>query len=114
MLNLQAVFVERVMAEVSIEHKRELGRARRSPEQRHAELVHRLLAGEHRDTAELGYDLDGWHLGVIATGIGAREALSGMALMEWTPVECINGGTGDISQSVAVLHIPLPVKGLHR
>ena len=67
------------MAEVSIEHKRELKRTRRSPEQRQAELVHRLLAGQHLGTTELGYDLDGWHLGVIATGLGAREALSGMA-----------------------------------
>jgi len=79
MLNLQALFVERIMAAVSIEHKRELKRARHTPEQRHAELVARLLAGEQLGTAELGYDLDGWHLGVIATGIGAREALSAMA-----------------------------------
>ena len=78
-LDLQGVFVERLMAEVSIEHKRELARARRSPEQRQAELVQRLLAGENLGLADLGYDLDAWHIGVIATGVGALQALRGMA-----------------------------------
>jgi hypothetical protein len=78
-LELQGRLVERAMAEVSIEHKRELARARRSPDQRHAELVRRLLAAELIDTAKLGYDLDAWHIGLIATGSGATEALRGIA-----------------------------------
>ena len=78
-LDLQGLLVERLMAEVSIEHNRELERARRSPDQRQAHLVQRLLAGELLDTAELGYDLDAWHLGVIATGVGAREVRRGIA-----------------------------------
>jgi hypothetical protein len=78
-LDIQGLRVERLMAEVSIEHNRELERARRSPDQRQEQLVQRLLAGELLDTAELGYDLDAWHLGVIATGVGAREVLRGIA-----------------------------------
>jgi hypothetical protein len=78
-LELQGRLVERLMAAISSEHKREIGRARRSPEQRHAELVDRLLGGERLGTAELGYELDAWHISVIATGTGAREALRGIA-----------------------------------
>jgi hypothetical protein len=78
-LDLQGLLVERLMAEVSREHKRELTRARRSPDQRHAELVSRLLAGEPIDTARLDYNLDAWHIGVIATGNGAAQALRGIA-----------------------------------
>jgi PucR C-terminal helix-turn-helix domain/GGDEF-like domain len=78
-LDLQGLLVERLMAEVSTEHKRERQRARRSPKQRHAELVQRLLAGERSGAAELGYALDAWHIGLIATGVGALQALRGIA-----------------------------------
>ncbi|HVA20160.1 MAG TPA: helix-turn-helix domain-containing protein [Solirubrobacteraceae bacterium] len=74
-LDLQGLLVERLMASVSMEHKRELKRARRSPAQRHAELVQRLLAGENLGLAELGYHFDAWHIGLIATGKGATETL---------------------------------------
>jgi hypothetical protein len=42
------------------------------------ELVHRLLVEAHVDPAEvalLDYELDAWHLGVIATGAKAAHAL---------------------------------------
>jgi hypothetical protein len=78
-LDIQALLVERLMATISIEHRRELERTRRSPEQRQADLVDRLLAGELIDTANLGYELDAWHIGVIATGPGAVEALRATA-----------------------------------
>jgi hypothetical protein len=78
-LDIQALLIERLLAAVSIEYKRELERAGRSPEHRHAELVARLLAGEPLDTAELGYELDAWHVGLIATGVGALQVLRGIA-----------------------------------
>jgi PucR C-terminal helix-turn-helix domain/GGDEF-like domain len=78
-LEMGASLVERLMAGVSIEYNCEIERAGRSLEQRRAELVRRLLAGELVDTAELGYEFDAWHLGVIATGDGAREALRALA-----------------------------------
>jgi hypothetical protein len=78
-LDMQGLLLERLMAQVSVEYRREAERAGRSLEQRRAELARRLLAGEPLATAELGYELDAWHLGVIATGLGAREALRALA-----------------------------------
>jgi hypothetical protein len=51
----------------------------RPPEQRRSEIVQRLLAEgpvEFAELAELDYDLHAlWHLGLIATGTGIRDAL---------------------------------------
>jgi DNA-binding PucR family transcriptional regulator len=50
-----------------------------SSEQRRVELVQRLLVGVSVDRTELAglyYEFDVWHLGVIATGARAREALA--------------------------------------
>lgn len=60
------------------EYQRELERVARSPELRSMERVQRLLAGQSLDAAELGYRLDRWHLGVIALGTGAGEAVRAM------------------------------------
>jgi hypothetical protein len=60
----------------------EIRRRAGSHEQRRAELVHRLLAGGRLNAgelAELGYDLDGCHLGVIATGLQAGKAVRSLA-----------------------------------
>jgi hypothetical protein len=78
-LDVQGSLLERLMTEVSIEYKRELEWARRSSEHRRAELVRRLLIGEPVDPAELGYELDAWHLGVIASGSGASEGVRSLA-----------------------------------
>lgn len=78
-LDVQGSLLERLMAQVSVEYRREAERAGRSLEQRRAELVRRLLAGEPVATAELSYRFDAWHLGVIATGPGAREAIRVLA-----------------------------------
>ncbi len=45
--------------------------------QRLAERVRRMLGGEPLELADLRYELDAWHLGVIASGPGALEALPG-------------------------------------
>jgi hypothetical protein len=53
----------------------------RSPEQRRVELVRDLLAGKPLDAtvpAELGYDFDAWHLGLIATGPRSTEFVRGI------------------------------------
>jgi DNA-binding PucR family transcriptional regulator len=78
-LNLQALLLERLMVAISIEYKREAERAGRSSEQRHAQLVRKLLGGETVHTTKVGYDFDAWHLGVIAAGDSARDALQGLA-----------------------------------
>jgi hypothetical protein len=49
-----------------------------SSERRRAEIVRRLLAGEPADThelAELGYEVDAWHVCVVATGPSCERAV---------------------------------------
>lgn len=76
-----AVFalVERMVASIADEYEREPERTEPSPEGRRAELVQGLLAGTLVDVNELGYELDAWHLCVIATGAGATQAVRGLA-----------------------------------
>jgi transposase-like protein len=76
--NTQTPLLERLTALIVEEYNEELVRVERSPEQRRAELVLRLLAGRQpdmADLAELDYDFDAWHIGVIAVGGRAVEAL---------------------------------------
>jgi diguanylate cyclase with GGDEF domain/PucR-like helix-turn-helix protein len=71
-----------VQAEIGDAHSLEIRRGARSHEQRRAETVHKLLAGEPADAgelADLGYELEAWHLGVIATGAEAGKAVRGVA-----------------------------------
>jgi GGDEF-like domain len=72
----------RVQAEIADAHSLEIRRRARSRVQRNAEIVHKLLGDEpvHTgDLLELGYDLDCWHLGVIATGVQAGNVVRGLA-----------------------------------
>lgn len=55
----------------------------RGSDQRRRELVHRLLVGAYvsRDEVSvLGYELDTWHLGIIATGTKVAQALDELRL----------------------------------
>ena len=86
-LRAQASVLGRLLEAITSEYEDELARAGRSPEQRRYELVRGLLAGERVEDgggggaggAELGYELDGEHVGVIARGAGAPEALREVA-----------------------------------
>jgi hypothetical protein len=65
-------------AAIEREHNQERQRIVRTPEQRRLELVCRLLDGEtvaRVDLADLSYQMDAWHVGVVAVGVHAREAL---------------------------------------
>jgi PucR C-terminal helix-turn-helix domain/GGDEF-like domain len=75
-----ASLLDRLIVAVTDEYTHEVEQAGRSPERRRAELVLGLLAGQHVDPAELGYELDAWHLGVIATGEDARNAVGALAV----------------------------------
>jgi hypothetical protein len=80
LLRSHGLQVDRFMAAVATEYMDELERAARSPEQRLAESVERLLVGEPVDTTKLGYGLGGyWHLGIIAVGPGAARVVRGLA-----------------------------------
>jgi PucR C-terminal helix-turn-helix domain/GGDEF-like domain len=74
-----ASLLDRLIAAVTEEYSREAARARRSPEGRRADLVLQLLAGRHVEVLDLGYELDAWHLGVIATGLRAKAAVRSLA-----------------------------------
>jgi hypothetical protein len=79
-LRAQGSQVDRLMAAVASEYMDELERMRRSPAQRLAERVQRLLSGDSAaDAGELGYELDAWHLGFIFSGEKGAETLRVLA-----------------------------------
>ena len=76
LLKAQAALFDGVMAAISEEYVSERERRFRSREQRLTEQVKRILAGELVDVSEIGYDLEGWHLGAIATTPDGTKALA--------------------------------------
>lgn len=73
----------RVQAEIASAHSSEIKRRARSHEYRRAEIVQNLLAEESPNDSEragLGYELDSWHVAVIATGTGAVKAVRTLAV----------------------------------
>ncbi len=93
---LQAEVLERLRAVVAdfLEHDLVgVERRRRSPDERLAELVRRLLAGGAVKNTELGYELDAWHVGLIATGPGAGQVLQESALRLGRPLLRVPGGS---------------------
>ncbi len=88
-LRAQAAVLDRLLTAVVHEYEQELTRAVRSPRQHRTEHIRRLL--QEHDTAgtadavagvagvELDYDLQRWHLGIIATGAGATQTLQSLA-----------------------------------
>jgi hypothetical protein len=79
LLGTQATLGDRLLAAVSAEHAREEANRPRSAAERRRECVKGLLAGELVDCSELGYDLDAHHLGLMAKGEGAEEAMRELA-----------------------------------
>jgi hypothetical protein len=83
LMRAQGPHVDRMMASVATEYMDELERIRRSPSQRIAERVQRLLASDSPvDAAGLDYELDAWHLGLVVTGsrpdVAARTLAAGL------------------------------------
>jgi hypothetical protein len=79
LLREQATLGDRLLAAVSAEHAREAEVRPSSSSERRRELVKSLLAGELVDSSELGYDLDGHHLAVLAKGEGVEESMRDLA-----------------------------------
>jgi hypothetical protein len=75
----KAALLDRLVATVADEHSRELRSRPTTAGQRRSERVRMLLSGELIDAPELDYELDAWHLGAIAAGPGALEALRSLA-----------------------------------
>ena len=78
-LRCLAAGLDRLIAAVSDDYSRETHRLRPSPEQRRASRVEGLLRGELVDSAGLEYPFNGHHLGMVAVGEGAVEALQALA-----------------------------------
>jgi PucR C-terminal helix-turn-helix domain/GGDEF-like domain len=79
LLRGQGVVFERLIAEVSSDYQREASGRLISNEQRRADRVRRLLAGELIDSTDLAYELESWHIGAVAAGAGAPAALHKLA-----------------------------------
>lgn len=60
---------------IELEYTRERDRRLRSEEQLRTQLVRDLLDGKHADTSKLGYQLDGWHIALIASGYDPDRVL---------------------------------------
>lgn len=79
-LGTQGGHVDRLMAAVAAEYMDEFELIRRSPEQRVAERVQRLLAIDAPvDVEGLDYEFDAWHLGLVVTGPKADVAARTLA-----------------------------------
>lgn len=70
---------EVLVKEISQEYSREVELRAQSGESRRAQLVEQHLDGNPADTAELAYNFDSWHIGLIARGAGAAEAVQELA-----------------------------------
>jgi PucR C-terminal helix-turn-helix domain/GGDEF-like domain len=79
LLRGQAALFDRLLAAVAEEHGRESCERLGSSEQRKAERVERLLAGELVDVSGLGYELEASHLALVAKGVGVEGALRRLA-----------------------------------
>lgn len=79
LLGEQATLGDRLIAIVSEEHAREAKNRPSSAADRRRECVKSLLAGELVDHSDLGYDLDGHHLGLMVKGEGVEELMREVA-----------------------------------
>jgi len=80
LLAVQATVGDRLIAAVSAEYAREAENRPTTPAERRRETTKRLLAGELVDNSELGYELEGHHLALMARGEGAEELVRGLAV----------------------------------
>lgn len=79
LLGAQAALFDRLIAAVSKEHTSEAKTRLDSTEQRRTERVQRLLDGELIETTGFDYDFEGSHLGMIAVGPEAKDAVHDLA-----------------------------------
>jgi PucR C-terminal helix-turn-helix domain/GGDEF-like domain len=78
LLRAQAT-VDRLLAGVSEEYRREVRERPSNAEQRRTERIERLLAGELIDTSELAYDFGGAHLALVGAGPEVGDAMRDLA-----------------------------------
>lgn len=70
------IMLEMLMRSLSTEYHHEVKRTGQTIEQRRADRVRRLLAGELEEATEFGYAFDDmWHLGLIVLGAKVHDAI---------------------------------------
>lgn len=74
MRDTAAVF-DRLISTVAEEYQREARGLISSPDERLAARVRALLSGELLEAADIDYEFDAWHLGVVAIGSGGLEVV---------------------------------------
>jgi hypothetical protein len=84
LMGWHSLALDRLLAAVGNEYEKEIESLSRSTRDRRQQKVERLLAGEPLETSDLGYDLAGHHLAMIASGSGAQESVT--ELIE--PLDC--------------------------
>jgi hypothetical protein len=77
--SVQEALLERLTSVIVHEHRQERERLAHTSEQRHREIVRALLASEPSDISELDYELEAWHIGIIAVGAKAEKAVQCLA-----------------------------------
>jgi PucR C-terminal helix-turn-helix domain len=84
LLRRQATLLDRLLEVIGEEYARERGGRPIGSEERMADRVRSLLAGELVDTADLRYEFDLRHLGILAQGPQAATAIREVA----APLDC--------------------------
>jgi hypothetical protein len=79
LLRSEAILFDRLVVAVSEEYGREAKSPPQGSEERRAQQVRRLLDGELGDATALGYELEAFHLGLVASGEGVAPALREVA-----------------------------------
>jgi hypothetical protein len=79
-LRTRGLQFDRLMVSFAEEYRLEAERIEDSSSRRRAELIDNLLSGASADASELGYELEAWHLGIIASGPGAAKAVRRMRM----------------------------------
>jgi hypothetical protein len=70
---------DRLLAALAAEYEREMRANVGTAEMRRSERLRRLLDGESMDVKEFSYDFDGYHVGAIAAGADAADAIRMLA-----------------------------------
>jgi hypothetical protein len=95
LLQTQGMLLDGLIAAAGAAYEQE--RARPGTEEvRRAELVRRLLAGEALDTFQLRYDFSAFHIGALARGPGATNAIKGLAKALCCVALVVSNGDGAI------------------
>jgi PucR C-terminal helix-turn-helix domain len=79
LLRAQAAILDRLIDAITGEYSREAERRDSSTAGRRAERIRRLVAGELLETSGFAYDFDGFHVGMVAMGLGAAGMIREIA-----------------------------------